>query len=100
MTTMDDPSIELKLRRVGNSLGVILPREVLALLGVEGREGEILAVERLPDGNGIALRPADDRFAEKLALLRDTADAERVARDEPSGEAKMQNGAAAVRGLQ
>lgn len=72
VTTMDDPSIELKLRRVGNSLGVILPKEILALLGVEGREGEILALERLPDGSGIALRPADDRFAEKLALLRDT----------------------------
>ena len=48
------------------------PCAVCLPLGSGGREGEILAVERLPDGSGLALRPADDRFAEKLALLRDT----------------------------
>jgi antitoxin component of MazEF toxin-antitoxin module len=33
---MDPRTIELRLRRVGNSLGVILPKEALEVLGVDG----------------------------------------------------------------
>jgi antitoxin component of MazEF toxin-antitoxin module len=44
---MEDPMMELRLRRVGNSFGVILPKEALEALGIAGKE-------------------------KKLALLRDT----------------------------
>ncbi|MBK8101675.1 MAG: hypothetical protein IPK26_31725 [Planctomycetes bacterium] len=64
--------IELRLRRVGNSLGVILPKEVLEALGAEGKAGEKLAVAQLPDGRGLELRHIDEKFEKKLALLRDT----------------------------
>lgn len=69
---MTDHRIELRLRRVGNSLGVILPKEALDALGVEAREGEKLALVRLPDGTGLELRHEDEIFERKLALLRDT----------------------------
>ena len=69
---MDKSLKELRLRRVGNSLGVILPKDVLDALGVESKEGEVLTVTQLPDGTGLELRHVDRRFQKKLALLRDT----------------------------
>jgi putative addiction module antidote len=63
--------MELRLRRVGNSLGVILPKDALEALGVEGKEGEKLTLVRLPDG-GLELKHVDAKFEKKLALLRDT----------------------------
>ncbi len=41
-------AIELKLRRVGNSLGVVLPKEALARLKVE--EGQSVYLTEAPDG--------------------------------------------------
>jgi putative addiction module antidote len=38
----------LKLRRIGNSLGVILPREMIAALGIG--EGDQLFAVRTPEG--------------------------------------------------
>ena len=69
---METAVIELRLRRVGNSLGVILPKEALEALGAEGKEGEKLALAKLPDGRGFELRHMDEKFEKKLALLRDT----------------------------
>lgn len=63
--------IELRLRRVGNSLGVILPKEALEALGIDGKEGETLSLVQHSDGR-IELRHVDERFERKLALLRDT----------------------------
>ena len=40
--------IELKLRKVGNSVGVVLPKEALARLNAE--EGDTLALTDAPDG--------------------------------------------------
>jgi putative addiction module antidote len=42
-------AIELKLRKVGNSLGVLLPKEALAHLKVE--EGQSLYLTEAPDGS-------------------------------------------------
>ncbi len=64
--------MELRLRRIGNSLGVILPKDALEALGVEGKEGEKLTLARLPDGGGLELKHVDAKFEKKLALLRDT----------------------------
>ena len=69
---MEAPLTELTLRRVGNSLGVILPKEALKALGVEGKEGERLVLTKLADGQGVELRHVDEKFEQKLALLRDT----------------------------
>ncbi|MEO5803262.1 MAG: AbrB/MazE/SpoVT family DNA-binding domain-containing protein [Verrucomicrobiota bacterium] len=41
--------IELKLRKVGNSVEVVLPKEALARLNVG--EGDTLALTDLPDGS-------------------------------------------------
>jgi len=63
--------MELRLRRVGNSFGVILPKEALEALGVASKEGAKLTLCKLPDG-GLELRHIDEKFEKKLALLRDT----------------------------
>ncbi|MEE9140594.1 MAG: AbrB/MazE/SpoVT family DNA-binding domain-containing protein [Alphaproteobacteria bacterium] len=49
---------ELKIRRVGNSLGVTLPREAVARLRV--REGDPVYLTETPDG--FALTPYDETF--------------------------------------
>lgn len=64
--------MELRLRRIGNSLGVILPKEVLDALGVDGKTGEKLTLTRSPDTGALELRSVDEKFERKLALLRDT----------------------------
>ena len=57
----------LKVTAIGNSTGVILPKELLARLRVE-RGDELFAVET---PNGIELRPRDPAFEEKMRLARE-----------------------------
>lgn len=54
----------LKVRRIGNSLGVVLPKEVLAKLNVG--EGAELTVTDTPDG--VALTATRDDTAELMKL--------------------------------
>ncbi len=56
----------LKLTQIGNSVGVILPKEVLARLKVE--KGDLVFVTETP--NGISLTPYDPSFEEQLELGR------------------------------
>jgi putative addiction module antidote len=56
----------LKLIKIGNSTGVILPKEVLAKLGVE--PGDSLDVSDTP--NGLHLQRHDQGFAEQMELAR------------------------------
>ena len=56
----------LKVRRVGNSLGVVLPKEVLAKL--RAGEGDFLTVSETPDG--VALTREEDE-ADLLKLAED-----------------------------
>lgn len=49
---------KVKVRRVGNSLGAILPSEVAARLHV--KEGDSLSVTETPDG--VQLSPYDSDF--------------------------------------
>ena len=58
---------ELKLRAIGNSVGVVLPRDVLARLKVD--EGDVLHVVETKDG--IILTPLDPEIAEQLRIGRD-----------------------------
>ena len=69
---MADLRIELRLRRVGNSLGVILPKRALEALGVEPEAGKTLVLVRAPEGTGLELRYEDTEFARRLAVLRET----------------------------
>jgi len=62
---------KLKITTVGNSVGVVLPRELLAKLRVE--KGDTLYVTELPDG--IKLAAFDPEFAAKMEV------AERVMRN-------------------
>ena len=59
----------LKVRRIGNSLGVVLPKEVLAKLRVG--EGDELSVSETPDG--VALSPFNDEVAQQVEIMRDLA---------------------------
>ena len=56
----------LKITTIGNSVGVILPKEILALLNVD--KGDSLYVTRTPDG--IALRAYDEKFARDMEMAR------------------------------
>ena len=57
----------LKLTQIGNSVGVILPKEVLARLKLE--KGDTVYVTETPDG--VALTPLDPAFAQQLEIGRD-----------------------------
>jgi len=57
----------LKLTQIGNSVGVILPKEVLARLKVE--KGDTLYVTDSPDG--VRLTPHDPAFAAQMDAARD-----------------------------
>lgn len=57
----------LKLRAIGNSIGVVLPKEILARLKVG--EGDTLHVVETKDG--VMLLPLDPRIAEQIRIGRD-----------------------------
>lgn len=56
----------LKVRRIGNSLGVVLPKEVLAKLRVG--EGDSLSVSET--AGGLTLSPFNDRLQEQIDAAR------------------------------
>lgn len=56
--------VELKVRRFGNSLGVVLPREVIARLNTQ--DGAPLYLVEAPEG-GYRLVPFDPGFEEKMS---------------------------------
>ncbi|MEO0411876.1 MAG: AbrB/MazE/SpoVT family DNA-binding domain-containing protein [Pseudomonadota bacterium] len=55
-----------KITQIGNSMGVILPKEVLAALKVA--KGDQLSLVQTRDG--IELRPYDAEFEEEMELAR------------------------------
>ena len=55
--------MELKLTTVGNSVGVVLPKELLARLRLQ--KGDKLFVTETADG--VILKPHDERVAEEMA---------------------------------
>ena len=58
--------LELKLRKVGNSVGVVLPKEALSRLNVE--EGDTLALTEAPDGSlrVTAATAGREQFAQQM----------------------------------
>ena len=57
--------VELKLRKVGNSVGVVLPKEALARLNVE--EGDAVYLTETTDG-GFRVTANNPGFAEKMKV--------------------------------
>jgi putative addiction module antidote len=57
----------LKVRKIGNSLGVILPKDALAKL--RASEGDELAWSETADG--LVLAPHDSEFERQMAIGRD-----------------------------
>lgn len=65
----------LKLIPIGNSTGVILPKDVLAHLGVV--QGDGLQVVKTPEG--VELRTQDPEFERQLAVAREVMQRRRKA---------------------
>ena len=61
---------QLKIRRVGNSCGVILPKDLLDDLGL--KEGSTVTIVRTPDG--LVLRPVDASQEHAMAAYRKGAE--------------------------
>lgn len=57
----------LKVTQIGNSLGVILPREVLARLKLQ--KGDVVHLTESPDG--VVMTPYDPQLDEQLRLGRE-----------------------------
>ena len=58
--------VKLKVTTVGSSVGVVLPKEVLARLKVS--KGDSLFLTESPDG--FRITPYDSEFEEDMALAR------------------------------
>ena len=65
----------LKLIPIGNSTGVILPKDVLQELGVE--QGDSLLVTKTP--GGVELRAGDPTFEKQMEVARDVMRRRRAA---------------------
>jgi putative addiction module antidote len=57
--------LELKLRKVGNSVGIVLPKEVLAHLKVEA--GDSVTLTEAQDG--VRLTAGNPEFAKTMAVF-------------------------------
>jgi putative addiction module antidote len=60
--------LELKLRKIGNSVGVVLPKEALAHLKVE--EGDTVSVTEASDGS-LRLSPTKAEVARQMEVAQD-----------------------------
>jgi len=60
--------LELKLRKIGNSVGLVLPKDALSRL--DAGEGDAVYLTDAADG-GIRLTAANPEFARKLKAAQD-----------------------------
>lgn len=70
---------KLKLRKVGNSLGVVIPKEAIGKMG--SKEGDLLVLSETPDG-GYRVTPDNESFADQMAVAEDIANRYRNTLDE------------------
>ena len=63
--------VELKVRKFGNSLGVILPKEVIQRLGAA--EGQRVLLIETPEGT-FRLTPPNPEFEKKMSKAQDIMD--------------------------
>ncbi|WP_274629717.1 AbrB/MazE/SpoVT family DNA-binding domain-containing protein [Arvimicrobium flavum] len=67
--------MNVTVRKIGNSEGVILPKDVLERMNVKA--GDQLQV--VDTGKGIALEPVDDDFERQMEAARKVMDTYKVA---------------------
>jgi putative addiction module antidote len=60
--------MELKVRKIGNSFGVILPGEVIEQL--QAKEGTLLQLLPNPQGPGFQLVPDTAEFSRQMEIAR------------------------------
>jgi putative addiction module antidote len=58
---------QMKVRAIGNSLGVVLPKEILTRLKV--KSGDILHLTEAPDGS-MRITPYDPEFERQMQRAR------------------------------
>jgi putative addiction module antidote len=63
------------VRKIGNSEGIIIPKDALARLRL--KEGDKL--EMIETGDGFSLRPTDDKFERQMKAARKVMDKYKVA---------------------
>ncbi len=63
------------VRKIGNSEGVILPKEVLDRLNLKAGD----SLQLIEDKDGLTLRPTDDAFERQMAAAREVMDKYKVA---------------------
>ena len=63
--------MKLEIKKIGNSTGLILPKELLARLNLA--QGDWVYVTELPDG-GVRLTPYDPDFEEVMRLSDEVMD--------------------------
>lgn len=76
MNMQHRPPVTVTLRKIGNSEGVILPKEVLERFGI--KSGDTLELSESDDGLHLKVG-GDDGFAEKMELARKFMDRYKVA---------------------
>jgi putative addiction module antidote len=59
--------VALKLRKIGNSVGALIPQEALTALNVN--EGDTLYLTKAPDG--FRITPYDPEFEEQMKIARE-----------------------------
>ncbi|MBX3575896.1 MAG: AbrB/MazE/SpoVT family DNA-binding domain-containing protein [Rhizobiaceae bacterium] len=67
--------MNVTVRKIGNSEGVILPKEVLDRLNL--KSGDVLALAE--DGKQLTLSPVDDQFERQMRAAREVMDQYKVA---------------------
>ena len=63
--------MKLEIKKIGNSTGVILPKELLARLGL--KQGQIVYVTELPGGD-IRLTRYDPEFEKTMEIMDELMD--------------------------
>ena len=63
--------MKLEVKRIGNSTGVILPKDLVTRLNLQ--QGQWLHVSEMADG-GVRLTPYDPDFDQALAVVDDIMD--------------------------
>ena len=60
--------MKLELKKIGNSTGLILPKELLARLGLE--QGDAVIVTETPTGLAITKQTSDETFEKGMEIAR------------------------------
>lgn len=67
--------MNVTLRKIGNSEGVILPKEVLERLNLQAGD----KLQLIETQNGLSLEPVDDSFEQQMEAARKVMDKYKVA---------------------